>query len=103
MTDTFCARCGEVLPEGSLKYIVHIKIISDFDGFIPYSEKDSSDEIQKLLNEMETMDVQELENDVYQELSLYLCLKCKNRFTKGLITSEEEFLSNDKNAGYLYH
>jgi hypothetical protein len=63
MVDTFCARCGQALPEGSIKYIVYIEITSEFDGFIPYSEKEPSEEIQRLLKEMEIMDVQELEDD----------------------------------------
>ena len=103
MTDTCCALCGKPLPKGSLKYIVRIQIISDFDGFIPYSEKDPSEEIQELLKEMENMDAQELEDDVYQELSVYLCVRCKKRFASELIDSEERDLSSDEDIGHLYH
>ena len=103
MADTFCARCGQALPKGSLRYIVHIKIISDFDGFIPNSEEDSSEEIQRLLREMEDMDVQELEDDVYQELSVCLCTRCKKKFTRELINSEEEESSSNKNLGHVFH
>ena len=103
MKDTFCAKCGQALYEGSVKYTVHIKIVSDFDGFIPCSEKDSSKEIQRLLKEMETIDVQELEDDVYQEFALYLCLQCKKNFTKELINSEEEHFSPSKNLGNVFH
>ena len=102
MTETFCAGCGRALTEGSLKYIVQIKIFSDFDGYIPYSE-DSSGEMQRLLEEVEDMDAQELEDDVYQELSVCLCINCKKKFTKGLITGEEEDSSSKKNLRHLYH
>jgi len=103
MAETFCAICGQALPEGSLKYIVQIKIISDFDGFIPYSEEDPSEEIKRLLKEMEDLDVQELEDDVYQEFSVYLCIQCKKRFTKELINIKREDLSSKSNSGNLYH
>jgi len=103
MADAFCARCGQEIPEGSVKYIVHIKIISDFDGFIPYSEEDTSEEIQRLLREMEDMDVQEVEDDVYQELSVYLCIQCKKKFTRELITSEEDDFSSNKNLRNVFH
>ncbi len=103
MKDTFCAKCGQAFYEGSVKYMVHIKILSDFDGFIPCSEKDSSKEIQRLLKEMETMDVQELEDDVYQELSVYMCVHCKKKFTRELIDGEDEELESEKKHDNLYH
>ena len=52
---TYCARCGKTLPEGSLKYMVHIQILSDFDGVVPYTEEDLSADIQSLLKNMETI------------------------------------------------
>jgi len=103
MTDKLCALCGQVLPDGSLKYIVHIEIVSDFDGFIPCSEGDPSEEIGELLNEMEDVDSQELEDDVYQELSAYLCMHCKKKFARELINSGEEGFSCKKDFGHLYH
>jgi hypothetical protein len=103
MVDTFCACCGQPIPKGSLKYIVQIKIISDFDGFIPYCEENPSEEIQKNLKEMEDMDVQELEDDVYQEFSGCLCMHCKKKFTGDLTNSEEEDSSSKRNFGNLYH
>lgn len=103
MADKFCARCGQAIPEGNLKYIVHIRIMSDFDGFIPNSDKDHSEEIQKLLKEMEAMDIQELEDDVYQEFALYLCMRCKKRFTEELLNGGEEHSSPHKRLGTMFH
>ncbi len=102
MVDKFCALCGQSLPDGNLKYIVRIEIISDFDDIIPCSEQDPSEEIDKLLKEMDDVDVQELEDDVYQELSVYLCVHCKKRFAKELVDREEDF-SSRKDDGHLYH
>ncbi len=103
MADTFCALCGQSFPEGDLKYIVRIKIMSDFDGVMPTSEEDPSDETQRLLKEMDDMDVQELEDDVYQELSVYMCVHCKKKFTRELIDGEDEELESEKKHENLYH
>jgi hypothetical protein len=80
MAEIYCARCGKELREGTLKYMVHVQILSDFDGVMPYSEEDLSQEMHMLLQQVEDMDAQELEDDVYQELSFVLCEKCKKAF-----------------------
>ena len=66
MVDKFCALCGQSLPDGSLKYIVHIEIISDFDGILSSPEQDPSEEIHKLVKEMDDLGVHGLEDDVCQ-------------------------------------
>jgi len=102
MVDKFCALCGQSLPDGSLKYIVHIEIISDFDGILSSPEQDPSEEIHKLVKEMDDVGVHELEDDVYQELSVYLCVYCKKRFARELVDREEDFTPK-KDYGHLYH
>jgi hypothetical protein len=103
MADTFCALCGQSFPEGGLKYIVRIKIMSDFDGVIPPSEEDPSEETLRLLKEIDDLDVQELEDDVYQELSVYMCAHCKKKFTRELLDGEDEDLESEKKHDNLYH
>ena len=102
MVDKFCALCGQSLPDRSLKYIVRIEIISDFDDMISCPEQDPSEEIHKILKETDDMDVHELEDDVYQELSVYLCIHCKKRFAKELVDREEDFTPK-KDYGHVYH
>jgi hypothetical protein len=103
MSDTYCARCGKSIPEGSLKYMIHIQILSDFDGVIPYEEEDLSEEIQSILKTMETMDSQELEDDVYQEISFVLCEKCKRQFARDPLSSEKALFPYSKKLENLIH
>jgi hypothetical protein len=103
MSDTYCARCGKSIPEGNLKYMVHIQILSDFDGVIPYSEEDLSEEIQTILKSMETMDGQELEDDVYQELSFVLCERCKKQFARDPFKNEKTSFPYSKKLENLIH
>ena len=102
MVDKFCALCGQPLPDGSLKYIVRIEIISDSDGIIPCFEEDPSEDIHRLLKEMDDIDTHELDEEVYQVLSVYLCVHCKKKFARELVDREGDF-TPDKDYGHLYH
>lgn len=102
MVDKFCALCGQSLPDRSLKYIVRIEIISDFDDMVSCPEDDPSEEAHAIFKEMDDMDGHELEDDGYQELSIYLCVHCKNRFARELVDEEEDFIPK-KNYGHVYH
>lgn len=72
-----CSKCKRFFSEGITNYIVKIKIISDFDGIIPeYDEREFSKTYQTCLN----LSSQELEDDVYQEISFKICKECKDNF-----------------------
>ena len=103
MSEKYCARCGKELSEGSLKYMVHVQILSDFDGVIPYSEEDLSEEINSLLQDVEDMDAQELEDDVYQEISFVLCEKCKKIFARDPFSGDKAVFPYNKKLEYLIH
>ena len=81
MTDHFCDRCGCFLPEGSIRYTVHIQVLSDFDGMILFEGDDVSDDTQVFCNETDPSDTGDMEDDLFQELSFILCGKCKKRFS----------------------
>jgi hypothetical protein len=80
-----------------------VKITSDFDSFITSSEEEPSIEIQKMLKDMDTVDVHELEDEVYQEFALYLCGQCKRSFTREILGGEEEHYPSPKNLGNVFH
>ncbi len=76
-----CSDCGAMLPHGSLRYVVDITIFADYDGYVDEDKDADIDErIQYLLEAMEEMDPNELEEDVYQELSIVLCQSCRDKF-----------------------
>jgi len=103
MSDKFCARCGKSLTEGSLKYMVHIQILSDFDGVLPYADDDLSEEIQAVLQNVDTMDAQELEDDVYQEISFVLCEKCKKIYARDPFSCDKVVFPYNKKLENLVH
>jgi len=67
-----CLKCGRYLSPGSLKYVVHIKIYADFDGFLSLSDEASEADMDRILEGIESRSPEDLERDVYQEIGLLL-------------------------------
>jgi hypothetical protein len=103
MSDHFCDKCGEYLPEGSLKYSVQIQLISDFDGVIVCDTADPELETQELLEEAEEISEQELEDEVYQELSFVLCGRCRRRFARDPFNRGARTYRTTKNFERIFH
>lgn len=80
MGERHCFRCGKEIPEGSLNYLVNIRIFSGFDDLILEPEEEVDEDLKHILEEIEQLDPQELENEVYEEFSLLLCKSCRDRF-----------------------
>ena len=103
MSDHFCDKCGEYLPEGSLKYSVQIQLISDFDGVMVCDTADSELETQELMEEAEEISEQELEDEVYQELSFVLCSRCRKRFARDPFNRGARTYRTTKNFERIFH
>jgi hypothetical protein len=69
-----CHRCARYLKEGELKYIVSVSVTADFDGVL----KEEKENIDDILKEIEYMDEYALERDVYENLAVILCKRCKD-------------------------
>ena len=88
-----CMRCGRILKPGVLKYLVSIRVVADFNGVINESEGDTEEMIGEVLRQIDDMDAEELERDVYEELNLVLCKNCKDYFVRNPLNSGEDDLS----------
>lgn len=67
-----CLKCGQYLPPGSLKYVVHIRVFADFDGVLSIPEGEMEGEMDRILEEIESRNPGDLEREVYQEIGLLL-------------------------------
>jgi len=75
-----CFRCGmELLPGGPF-YIVHIRVVSGFDGILTETAEGIDQELRELIEQAEHLDPSELEKDVYEEITLVICKSCRDRF-----------------------
>ncbi len=79
-----CFRCGKSLEPGSLFYVVHIRIFSGFDGVLSEPGEGMDEELKDLIEAAETVDPKDLENDVYEEITLIVCKSCRDRFVDDL-------------------
>jgi hypothetical protein len=89
MVRQYCVKCGKNLPEGSLKYVVDIRVYADFDGVLNLPGGDIEEEVSRLMAEIESMDPGELEKDVYQEMAFLLCKRCRDRFVEDPLSRGE--------------
>jgi len=82
MSSQCCSKCGENLYEGTLKYIVRIKVLADFDGHINSDNEAHADDLEALIRQMENSTAEVLENDVHQEMAFLLCKDCRDIFIR---------------------
>ena len=80
MAERICMRCGKRLPAGDLAYVVQIKVFAGFDGLLSEPEGGIDNQLNRLLDQIEKSDPEELEREVYEEVTLILCKSCRDRF-----------------------
>lgn len=80
-----CNRCQKRLFDHRLYYRCHARLTSEPREVVITEEdlaKDHRAEIQKLCDAMANRDPQEVEEEVYVDLTFYLCTSCKQNFVK---------------------
>ena len=96
-------KCGKRLPEGSLKYVVNIRVYADFDGVLNLPGGDIEEEVHRLMGEIERMDPGELEKDVYQEMAFLLCKGCRDTFAEDPLSRGEGPYPAGEGSSQLIH
>jgi len=73
-----CQVCGAEIPPGGIFYVGRTEIISGSDGILPDTEESGDRIIEKALDEITRVkSEQELMEEVYQEIKLILCGRCR--------------------------
>jgi len=52
--------------------VVHIRVFAGFDGYLSISDEDLDREMDRILEEIESRNPDDLEREVYQEIGLLL-------------------------------
>ena len=81
MSFTRCHSCSRELHAGSLKYVVEMRTFADFDGYLEEAGGDLEEGINELLDAVESMDMETLEDDVYNVRVFILCKACRDKFS----------------------
>ncbi len=103
MAGQYCLRCSKRLPEGSLKYVVNIRVYADFDGVLDLPEGDIEEEVHRLMGEIERRDPGELEKDVYQEMAFLLCKGCRDTFVEDPLSRGEGPYPAGEGSSQFFH
>lgn len=90
-----CFKCGSRIEEGRPFFITEMKITSGFDGCI--NESLPSDKIGELLHAVEMKGSLAAEEEVFKELRIVLCKKCKDILIKFLAEGNTS-TANDSNC-----
>ena len=77
-----CARCGAAMRPGSVKYLVRIEVLADWDGHLTVIEDaDERDRAMRdALTAMAERDEAELLREVYHRELHLLCKGCRDRY-----------------------
>jgi len=71
-----CYRCGRPFVQGDSRYEIKVVMKSGFDGYLPdYQSQDFVSEFEKL--ERIEASSERAERDVYYEIELVLCYRCR--------------------------
>ncbi len=103
MAGQYCLRCAKRLPEGSLKYVVDIRVYADFDGVLNFPGEDIEEEVHRLMGKIERMDPGELEKDVYQEMAFLVCKGCRDTFVEDPLSRGEGPYPAGEGSSQLIH
>jgi hypothetical protein len=103
MNEHYCDRCGIYLPEGSIRYSIHIQILSDFDGVIVFDDGETATESAGHTQAVGYIDTADIGQEVVQELTYVLCGSCKQRFTRDPLNREGGFFRTVRKAERYFH
>ena len=102
MKSVRCSCCGLDLQKGTLKYIIEIKSFADYDGFLEESDEDLEENINNLLDVMESVGEREIESDVYLESIYVLCKDCRERFVNDPFNAGLDLLTEEDVRGTVH-
>jgi predicted amidophosphoribosyltransferase len=77
-----CARCGKAMRPGTVKYLVRIEVLADWDGHLVAigDEEEQERAMRSALKAMEERDEAELLREVYHREVHLLCPGCRDRY-----------------------
>ena len=81
-----CQMCGARIPPGGVFYIGRTEIVSGSDGILPDTGESGDRIIEEALRDITRgKSEQELMDEVYQEIKLILCGRCRLVFREKLL------------------
>ncbi|MCX8043999.1 MAG: hypothetical protein N3B18_07745 [Desulfobacterota bacterium] len=103
MADIFCDCCGDFLPEGTLRYTVHVQIMVEGEDLMMTDSADMLADLHLFIKGDDVADACDIQDDEYQELTFTLCPKCRHRFMQDPFNRSAQQLRLQRTADRLFH
>ena len=85
MEQLCCQVCGTKIPPGGVFYRARTEIISGSDGILPDTGESGDAIIDKALSEFKELTEQQVMEEVYQEIKMVLCGRCRLVFRETIL------------------
>ena len=85
MEELCCQVCGTKIPPGGVFYRARTELISGSDGILPDTGESGDAIIDKALSEVKELTEQQVMEEVYQEIKLVLCGRCRLVFRETIL------------------
>jgi hypothetical protein len=83
MIQYYCDLCKRPLdPEQDLRYVVKLEVYAAFDPLKLDDDHDNLQELNEILEDIDTARSDDVSEDVYQALRFDLCPECRRKFLK---------------------
>ncbi len=82
-----CASCGRISAETEQMYTIRIEMFARAEPLVFDEQVLAQDHVQKLgdlIEKMETMDAEEAAEQIHEQYSFDLCVRCRKRIHHGL-------------------
>ncbi len=83
MITHICDRCGKPIDSREVRYLARIEVLAAADPLEITAEdleRDSAEEMERLLGECEKLSEEELMRDIYVRLEFDLCRACQKAY-----------------------
>ncbi len=97
LSDYFCDCCGNFMPDGTSRNVVHIQILSDIEGIVLFEDEGMSAE-----DKAEHLPAV-LEDELLQEQTYILCGSCKQKFALDPFNRGPNFTGKPKKIERLFN
>lgn len=83
MIQYYCDLCKRLLdPEDDLRYVVKLEVYAAFDPLEIDDDQDNLQELNEILEGIDTARSEDVSDDVYQTMRFDLCPECRRKFLK---------------------
>jgi len=98
-----CAQCGCKLSESDAHYRIVVEIIENSDSAPLNLQDEISEQMNRLLYQLEEFHPEKSEGEGYEEIVFILCRECKDFFLRDPLGSKKRFVALKTGSSHLLH